>query len=243
MQGEPIVHNSMAGDIEAYLAAVEKLADREFSFGFHMETIIWNMHQLPILEEALNVYASEFERFLSFRIRGWHTVPLTFFPFSFCEYDKYYQTPRVWLTGYDEAVRALCVKPGTRLAPLASLGKKLLAKEKEGHNGGSGELIEGRFGGNGGRGGSMSRVGEGKVDSMGEMGGGSLSIRSIVSNDSRGGRGLVVEGGSSPREGGEVNGRDVDLGVSKRLPLEVAGEMISESGRIEVGEVGGGADT
>ncbi|GKD39434.1 hypothetical protein Tco_1259641 [Tanacetum coccineum] len=71
-------------------------------------------------------------------------------------------------------------------------------------NDGSDGLIEGRFGercgGNGGRGGSMSRVGEGKVDSMGEMGGGSLAIRSMVSNDGRGGGGLVVESGSSLRE-------------------------------------------
>ncbi|GKG43358.1 hypothetical protein Tco_0480042, partial [Tanacetum coccineum] len=68
----------------------------------------------------------------------------------------------------------------------------------------SGGLIEGRFGescgGNGGRGGFMSEVGEGKVDSIGEMGGGSLAIRSMVSNDGRGSGGLVVEGGSSPRE-------------------------------------------
>ncbi|GKD71691.1 hypothetical protein Tco_1325781 [Tanacetum coccineum] len=119
------------------------------------------------------------------------------------------------------------------------MGKGLL-----GPNGGSGGLIEGRFGercdGNGGRGGSMSGVGEGKVDSMDGMGGGSLAIRSMVSNDARGGRGLVVKGGSSPREGGEVNGEGVDLGVSKRLLLEVAVEMIGESGGIEVG---GGAHT
>ncbi|GKB08596.1 ARID DNA-binding domain-containing protein [Tanacetum coccineum] len=118
------------------------------------------------------------------------------------------------------------------------MGKGLL-----GPNGGSGGLIEGRFGercgGNGGRGGSMSGVGEGKVDSMGGMGGGSLAIRSMVSNDGRGGGGLVVEGGIGAG-GGEVNGGGVDLGVSKRLLLEVAGEMIGESGGIEVGEVGGG---
>ncbi|GKA13502.1 hypothetical protein Tco_0693148 [Tanacetum coccineum] len=122
------------------------------------------------------------------------------------------------------------------------MGKGLL-----GPNGGSGGLIEGRFGercgGNGGRGDSMSGVGKGKVDSMGGMGGGSLAICSIVSNDARGGGGLVVEGGSSLREGSEVNGGGVDLGVSKRLLLEVTGEMIGESGGIEVEEVGGGADT
>ncbi|GJV86049.1 hypothetical protein Tco_1525947 [Tanacetum coccineum] len=122
------------------------------------------------------------------------------------------------------------------------MGKRLL-----GPNGGSGGLIEGKFdercGGNGRRGGSMSEVGEGKVDSIGGMGGGSLAIRLMVSNDGRGGRGLVIKGGSSLREGGEVNGEGVDLGVSKRLLLEVAGEMISESDGIEVREVGGGAET
>ncbi|GJV32760.1 hypothetical protein Tco_1393160 [Tanacetum coccineum] len=122
-----------------------------------------------------------------------------------------------------------------------------MRKGLSGPNGGSGGLIEGRFGercgGNGGRGGSMSGVGEGKVDSIGGMRGGSLAIRSMVSNDVRGDGGLVVEGGISPREGGEVNGGGVDLGVSKRFLLEVSGEMIDESGGIEVGEVGGGADT
>ncbi|GJX43537.1 hypothetical protein Tco_0260213 [Tanacetum coccineum] len=119
------------------------------------------------------------------------------------------------------------------------MGKGLL-----GPSGGSGGLIEGRLGercgGNGRRGGSISRVGEGKVDSIGGMGGGLLAIRSMVSNDGRGGGGLVVEGGIGAG-GGEVNGGGVDLGVSKRL--EVAGEMIGESGGIEVGEVGGGAET
>ncbi|GJY00573.1 hypothetical protein Tco_0357591 [Tanacetum coccineum] len=98
------------------------------------------------------------------------------------------------------------------------MGKGLL-----GPNGRSGGLSEGRFGeicgGNGGRGSSMSDVGEGKVDSMGGIGGGSLAIRLMVLNDGRGGGGLVVEGGCSLREGGEVNVRGVDLGVSKRLLL------------------------
>ncbi|GJV63561.1 putative reverse transcriptase domain-containing protein [Tanacetum coccineum] len=95
----------------------------------------------------------------------------------------------------------------------------------------------------------------GKVNSMGGMGSGSLAIRSIVSNDGRGGGGKDSVEGAKFFEGvkkglrrvgaggGEVNGGGVDLGVSKRLPLEVAGEMIGESGGIEVGEVGGGADT
>ncbi|GJY16654.1 hypothetical protein Tco_0387076 [Tanacetum coccineum] len=128
-----------------------------------------------------------------------------------------------------------------------------------GPNGGSGGLIESRLGErcgrNGGRGSSMSGVGEGNVDSMGGMGGGLLAICLMVLNDGRGGGGLVVESGSSSREsrkacgkvvgagGSEVNGGGVDLGVSKRLLLEVAEEMIGESGRIEVGEVRGGAET
>nr|GEZ47887.1 hypothetical protein [Tanacetum cinerariifolium] len=51
------------------------------------------------------------------------------------------------------------------------------------------------YGGNGGIGGFMSRVGEGK----GKMGGGSLDRCSMVSNDRRGGGGLVVSGGRSSR--------------------------------------------
>nr|GFA15964.1 hypothetical protein [Tanacetum cinerariifolium] len=70
-----------------------------------------------------------------------------------------------------------------------------------GPNGRSGGLTEGRLGERcGGNGGSMSGVGEGKVDLMGGMGGGLLAIRSMVSNDGRGRGGLVVEGGSSSRE-------------------------------------------
>ncbi|GJX41318.1 hypothetical protein Tco_0256308 [Tanacetum coccineum] len=95
-------------------------------------------------------------------------------------------------------------------------------------SGGSGGLIEGRLGercgGNGRRGGSISRA----------VGG------------------LVVKGRSSLRESrrGEVGGvenkssiesRLMANGVSKRL--EVAEEMIGESSGIEVGEVGGGAET
>ncbi|GJS05644.1 hypothetical protein Tco_0322152 [Tanacetum coccineum] len=73
-----------------------------------------------------------------------------------------------------------------------------------GPNGSSGGKFEGKFGehcgGKGGIGGSMSRVGEGINESMGGMGGGSLVRRSMVSNDGRGGGGLVVAGGRSSRE-------------------------------------------
>ncbi|GKD88542.1 hypothetical protein Tco_1364049 [Tanacetum coccineum] len=71
-------------------------------------------------------------------------------------------------------------------------------------NGGSGGKFEGGFGehcgGNGGIGGSMSRVGEGKAESMGRIGGGSLARCSMVSNDGRRGGGLVVAGGRSSKE-------------------------------------------
>ncbi|GJS34066.1 hypothetical protein Tco_0532448 [Tanacetum coccineum] len=118
-----------------------------------------------------------------------------------------------------------------------------------GPNGGSGGRFEGRFGehcgGNGGIGGSMSGVGEGKDESMGGMGGGSLARRSMVSNDGRGGGGLVVTGRRSSREsikglrrvgagGGEVDGGGVDLELSKRLLLLLLGDSCG----IEVLEVG-----
>nr|GEY86646.1 hypothetical protein [Tanacetum cinerariifolium] len=67
-------------------------------------------------------------------------------------------------------------------------------------NGGSGGKFEGRFGehcgGNGRIGGFMSGVEEGN----GEMGGGSLARRSMMSNDGRGGGGLVIAGGRPSRE-------------------------------------------
>ncbi|GJZ39342.1 hypothetical protein Tco_0585905 [Tanacetum coccineum] len=79
------------------------------------------------------------------------------------------------------------------------MGKGLL-----GPNGGSGGKFEGGFGehygGNCGIGGSMSGVGEGKDESIRGMGGGSLAKRSMVSNDGRGGGGLVVAGGRSSRK-------------------------------------------
>ncbi|GKC03985.1 hypothetical protein Tco_0995595, partial [Tanacetum coccineum] len=94
------------------------------------------------------------------------------------------------------------------------MGKGLL-----GPSGGSSGLIEGRLGErcgrNGGRNGSMS--GLSRVE------------------DLRGSQERLEE------RCGEVNGGGVDLGVSKRL--EVAGEMIGESGGIEAREVGGGTET
>ncbi|GKC84778.1 hypothetical protein Tco_1140495 [Tanacetum coccineum] len=102
------------------------------------------------------------------------------------------------------------------------MGKGLL-----GPSGGSGGTLEGRFGehcgGNGGIGGSMFGVGEGKDESMGGMGGGSLARRSMVSNDGRGGGGLVVA-------------------VSRRLSLLLVGDTCGIE-VWEVGVVGGGPDT
>ncbi|GJZ42234.1 zf-CCHC domain-containing protein [Tanacetum coccineum] len=67
-----------------------------------------------------------------------------------------------------------------------------------------GGKFEGRFGEhygrNGGIGGSMSGVGEGIDESMGGIGGGSLGRPSMVLNNVRGGRGLVVADGRSSRE-------------------------------------------
>ena len=72
-----------------------------------------------------------------------------------------------------------------------------------GPRGGRGGTKEGRFGecceGIGGMGISTLGEGDGKVKSMGGMGGGSFAIRSIVANKGREGEGLVVDGGSSPR--------------------------------------------
>ncbi|GKF29788.1 hypothetical protein Tco_0096130, partial [Tanacetum coccineum] len=78
--------------------------------------------------------------------------------------------------------------------------------------------------GNGGIGGSKFGVGEGKVESMGGIGGGAFAIRSIVSKDGRGGGGLVVDGGRSSREsrgvgGCEVKDGGVDLGVVNKSLL------------------------
>ncbi|GJV78401.1 hypothetical protein Tco_1509985 [Tanacetum coccineum] len=78
------------------------------------------------------------------------------------------------------------------------MGKGLL-----GPNGRSGGSIEAKFGehygGNDVIGGSKFGVGEAKVVSMGGIGGGAFTIRSIVSKDSRGGGGLVVDHGRSSR--------------------------------------------
>ncbi|GJV81349.1 hypothetical protein Tco_1517219 [Tanacetum coccineum] len=100
------------------------------------------------------------------------------------------------------------------------MGKGLL-----GPSGGSDGTLEGRFGehcgGNGGIGGSMFKVGEGKDESMGGIGGGSLARRLMVSNDGRGGGGLVVVGGRSLRELrkalGEVGKVENNSSIGSRL--------------------------
>ncbi|GKB18479.1 hypothetical protein Tco_0852402 [Tanacetum coccineum] len=75
-------------------------------------------------------------------------------------------------------------------------------------------------------------LGEGKDESMGGMGGGSLARRSMVSNDGRG----------VDARGGEDNGGGVDLGVSKRLSLLLIGDICGIK-VWEVRVVGGAPDT
>ncbi|GJX50451.1 hypothetical protein Tco_0277296 [Tanacetum coccineum] len=120
-----------------------------------------------------------------------------------------------------------------------------------GPNGGSGGKFEGRFGehccGNGGIGGSMSGVGEGKDESMGGMGGGSLARRSMVSYVAYEECGGFVVSREDPRMkfgagGGKVKGGGVDLGVSKRLLLLIVGDRCGIE-VWEVGVVGGSPET
>ncbi|GJZ00065.1 hypothetical protein Tco_0517494 [Tanacetum coccineum] len=100
------------------------------------------------------------------------------------------------------------------------MGKGLL-----GPNGESGGTIEGKFGehcgGNDGIGGSKFGVVQGKVVSMGGIGGGAFAIHSIVSKDGRGGGGLVVDGGRSSRvlrkAWGEIGGVENNSSTGSRL--------------------------
>ncbi|GKC23275.1 hypothetical protein Tco_1025425 [Tanacetum coccineum] len=75
--------------------------------------------------------------------------------------------------------------------------------------------------GNDGIGGSKFGVGEGKVVSMGGIGGGAFAICSIVLKDGRGGEGLVVNGGRSSRVSrkawGEVGGVENNSFMGSRL--------------------------
>ncbi|GJV61663.1 hypothetical protein Tco_1467763 [Tanacetum coccineum] len=111
------------------------------------------------------------------------------------------------------------------------MGKGLL-----GPNGGSGGMIEGKFGehygGNDGIGGSKFGVGEGKVVSMDGIGGGAFAIHSIVSKDGRGGEGLVVDGGRSSR---------VSRKAWERL-VEWRTIVLWGQGEVEIGEIGRGPE-
>ena len=82
---------------------------------------------------------------------------------------------------------------------------------------GSGGTIEGRFGehcgGNVGIGISKFGVGDGKVESVGGIGGGAFAIRSIVAKDCLGGEGLVVDGGRSP----SMSSKDGEDGREKKF--------------------------
>ncbi|GKB38423.1 hypothetical protein Tco_0883365 [Tanacetum coccineum] len=80
------------------------------------------------------------------------------------------------------------------------------------------------YSGNGGIGGSKFGVGEGKVESMGGIGGGAFAIRSIMSKDGRDGGGLMASGDVSldgwvGAGGGEVKDGGVDLGVVNKSLL------------------------
>ncbi|GJS33441.1 hypothetical protein Tco_0531823 [Tanacetum coccineum] len=101
-------------------------------------------------------------------------------------------------------------------------------------------------GGNDGIGGSKFEFGEGKVVSIGIIGGGAFAIRSIVSKDGRGGGGLVVDGGRSLRVSrkalGEVGGVESNSSIGSRL---MARGDVSLDGWVGAGagEVkGGGVD-
>ncbi|GKB61663.1 putative reverse transcriptase domain-containing protein [Tanacetum coccineum] len=75
-------------------------------------------------------------------------------------------------------------------------------------------------GGRGGSVGSNSGVGEGKVESMGGIGGGSFAKRSMVAKDGLGGDGFVVDGGRSPsksRKDGEDGGVENKSSMGSRL--------------------------
>ncbi|GJW12904.1 hypothetical protein Tco_1578731 [Tanacetum coccineum] len=84
-------------------------------------------------------------------------------------------------------------------------------------------------GGRGGSVGSNSGVGEGKVESMGGIGGGSFAKRSMVAKDGLGGDGFVVDGGRSPsksRKDGEDGGVENKSSMGSRLI--VTGEIVVE---------------
>ncbi|GJU62732.1 hypothetical protein Tco_1244567 [Tanacetum coccineum] len=85
------------------------------------------------------------------------------------------------------------------------------------------------YGGRGGGVGSNSRVGEGKEEFMGGIGGGSFAKRSMVAKDGLRGDGFVVDGGRSPstsskdREDGGVENKS-----SMGSRLIVTGEIVVE---------------
>ncbi|GJY34930.1 hypothetical protein Tco_0419399 [Tanacetum coccineum] len=78
--------------------------------------------------------------------------------------------------------------------------------------------------GRGGGVGSNSGVGEGKVESMGGIGGGSFAKRSMVAKDGLGGDGFVVDGGRSPStssKDGEDGGVENKSSMGSRLIIVV----------------------
>ncbi|GKE12184.1 hypothetical protein Tco_1415735, partial [Tanacetum coccineum] len=100
-------------------------------------------------------------------------------------------------------------------------------------------------GGRGGGVGSISGVGEGKVEFMGGIGGGSFTNRSIVAKDGLGGNGFVVDGGKSPSTSsrdGEDGGVENKSSMGSRL---ITTREVSLDGWVGVGGSvvnGGGVD-
>ncbi|GKD40884.1 hypothetical protein Tco_1261091, partial [Tanacetum coccineum] len=84
-------------------------------------------------------------------------------------------------------------------------------------------------GGRGGGVGSISGVGEGKVEFIGGIRGGSFANRSMVAKDGLGGHGFVVDGGRSPSTSsrdGEDGGVENKSSMGSRLIA--TGEIVVE---------------
>ncbi|GKE50773.1 hypothetical protein Tco_1485929 [Tanacetum coccineum] len=84
-------------------------------------------------------------------------------------------------------------------------------------------------GGRGGYVGSISGVGEGKVEFIGGIGGGSFANHSMVAKDGLGGDGFVVDGGRSPSTSsrdGEDGGVENKSSMGSRLIA--TGEIVVE---------------
>ncbi|GJV25024.1 reverse transcriptase domain-containing protein [Tanacetum coccineum] len=88
------------------------------------------------------------------------------------------------------------------------------------------------------------RVGEGKVESMGGIRGGSFAKRSMVAKDGLGGDGFVVDGGRSPSKSRKDGGLENKSSMGSRLIVtgELIVILIGYSGGVVIREVGGAPD-